>query len=189
GVNLPASPAEPVRKGKGVMGSAPKTTEDRNRVKKALSVTLESYLEEICALQERFGAVRITDLAERMGCRLPTATSAVRRLAKLELINYESYRPVTLTEKGQATVRELTSRHKVIADFLQNVLAFPGPVSQQEACRLEHRIGSRILRRLRLYMLFLRDRPVAVEALQKRTRKFSSFVRQRARKSGSGRPT
>lgn len=165
---------------------ATKAADSKGTVKVRLSNTLESYLEEVYSLQKKFGAVRVTDLAERMGCKLPTATSAVRRLAALGLINYETYRPVTLTEAGEASVRELTSRHKILADVLQNLLAFSGPVAEKEACELEHLVAPRILRRLRLFMSFLRTLPPSTISLKEQTRKFATFVRSRAKKAQSG---
>lgn len=152
----------------------------RQTNKPVISGTLESYLEEVATLQKQYGAVRITDLAERMGCRLPTATSAVRRLHKLALVNYEAYRPITLTPSGEATVRQLAQRHRLLEDFFLNLLLLPASVAEQEACRLEHRIPTRILRRLRIFLDFFRSRPDLLKAWDGQESSFQHFLKKPA---------
>lgn len=154
-----------------------------------LSTTLETYLEAIAELQDRYGAVRVTDLAERMGCRRPTATSALLRLSKLNLIRYESYRPVTLTPEGEAAVRRLDGRHRVLADFLMSILAMPEEAAESEACQLEHRVSREVLRRLGLFMVFVRSQPVLRKDLETLHSSFSEFLaRPRLRGEGAGEP-
>jgi DtxR family Mn-dependent transcriptional regulator len=148
--------------------------------KPSLSTTLESYLELISELQEKYGAVRVTDLAQKMGCKTPTATSALRRLSRLELIHYEAYRPVTLTDTGKATIRKLSLRHRILADFLAGVLALPADFADEEACRLEHRVSPRMLTRLAQYLEFLREHdPDGVRLAEERQR-FETFLEERA---------
>ncbi|HEY9069936.1 MAG TPA: metal-dependent transcriptional regulator [Candidatus Ozemobacteraceae bacterium] len=158
-----------------------KASPDRSRSNQGLSSTLESYLEQIHELQRKYGAVRVTDLASAMGCTTPSATNALRRLAKLELINYETYRPVTLTKLGESAIRRLDSRHRVLADFFLNVLELPGEFAEEEACRLEHRVSPATVTRLAEFMEFLHegagDAPLVRQQLE-----FSKF---RERKRGS----
>jgi len=145
-------------------------------VKFKLSTTLESYLEKTHDIQKKYGAVRVTDLATEMGCRLPSVTSALRRLAKLSLVNYEAYRPVTLTKEGLSAVRKLSCRHRIIADFLIDILALPKDFSEEEACKLEHRISVRILNRLGSYVDFIRELPDGSSALKMQREKFLKFL-------------
>lgn len=152
-----------------------------------LSTTLETYLEAIAELQEQYGAVRVTDLADRMGCRRPTATSALLRLAKLQLIRYQSYRPVTLTPEGEAMVRRLDGRHRVLADFLSSILAMPAESAETEACQLEHRVSREVLRRLGLFMVFVRSQPVLCRDIQALRESFAEFLaRPRAKTESPG---
>ena len=144
--------------------------------KKDISTTLESYLEEIHSLQLRYGAVRTTDLAEKMGCRVPTATSALSRLAKLGLINYEAYRPVTLSERGVEAIKELDMAQRVLAEFMCEVLAMPEDEAEKEACRLEHRLSARVLQRIKLLMAFMKSDPGRAEQLKARKDKFREFL-------------
>jgi len=151
-----------------------------------LSTTLETYLEAISELQELYGAVRVTDLADRMGCRRPTVTSALLRLSKLHLIRYESYRPVTLTAVGEATVRRLDGRHRVLADFLSSVLAMREEAAETEACQLEHRVSREVLRRLWLFMVFVRSQPILHKDLAALRVSFAEFLARPRTKAASG---
>lgn len=151
--------------------------------KKKISATLESYLESIKSLQRKYGAVRVTDLAERMGCKMPSVTSALRRLVKIGLINYETYRPVTLTRDGEKTVQELNSRHRILADFFKTVLGLDPEFSEAEACRLEHRISPEILHRLETLMAFIRSDPDQEKQMAEFCRNFQHFADDRGSSS------
>lgn len=144
-----------------------------------LSPVLEAYLELILELQQQFGAVRVTDLAEKMGRRLPSVTSALRRLAKLQLIHYESYRPVTLSPSGKKLVSTLSGRHRVLADFFQTFLQLDPNISESEACNLEHKISPKILRRLEELMNFTHSLPESTKLIQEHRINFGAFLKQK----------
>jgi len=143
-------------------------------MKNRVSGALESYLEQIADLQQEFGAVRTSDIAERMGCKRSSVTSALQRLSEKGLINYQSYRPVTLTEEGKRTISTLSRYHGILADFLENVLAFPGEFAQNEACRLEHRVSQCTIERMRDFMEYLKIEKPGVEV-----KKFASFLKNK----------
>ncbi|HPW57221.1 MAG TPA: metal-dependent transcriptional regulator [Candidatus Rifleibacterium sp.] len=123
-------------------------------MKDRVSGALESYLEQIAELQQEHGAVRTSDLAERMGCKRSSVTNALQRLSEKGLINYQAYRPVTLTEEGQKTIMALSRYHGILAQFLGEILAFSEDFAQQEACRLEHRVSAATIERMRAYLEF-----------------------------------
>ncbi len=127
-------------------------------MKERVSGALESYLEQIDELQREFGAVRTSDIAERMGCKRSSVTSALQRLSEKGLINYKAYRPVTLTIEGEKTIRALNRYHRTLADFLTKILAFEEEFAQHEACRLEHRISASTIERMQAYLDFENNR-------------------------------
>jgi len=124
-------------------------------MKNRVSGALESYLEQIADLQKEFGAVRTSDLADRMGCKRSSVTNALQRLSEKGLINYQSYRPVTLTAEGEKTIAALSRYHGILAEFLENILAFPEEFAQEEACRLEHRVSQCTIERMQVYCEFI----------------------------------
>ena len=66
-----------------------------------LSENLEDYLETISSLSSRTGAARPTDIANALKVKKPSVTSALNALAERGLVEYEKYRPVTLTKDGK----------------------------------------------------------------------------------------
>ena len=124
---------------------------------KRLSMSLESYLETIADLQTKFGAVRTSDLAEKMGCKRSSVTNALRKLSAKGLINYQAYRPVTLTKSGHIAISKLTMYHRIIEDFLKNILALSEDFASEEACRLEHNLSRETIERLKVFMEFMRS--------------------------------
>ncbi len=64
------------------------------------------------------------------------------------LINYETYSPVTLTPEGFKTASKIMYRHKVLFEFLHNLLQLPEDVANENACRIEHQIDDMVLERL-----------------------------------------
>jgi DtxR family Mn-dependent transcriptional regulator len=147
------------------------------KVKKKLSGALESYLENIADLQSEHGAVRTSDLAKKMGFSLPSVTSALKRLAEKELIRYESYRPVILTEKGKETISRLNRFHGILADFLTNVLVFPEEYAQEEACLLEHKISIETLERIEKLMIYVRNPSAKKDFLDHHKKDFAEFLK------------
>lgn len=126
---------------------------------KKVSVALEAYLENIALLENELGHVRTSDLAQKMNCRLPSVTNALKRLAKLGLISYKPYKPFYLTDKGKAAIKKLEKYHESLAEFLHNVLNFPEDFSQKEACKLEHVISPAILARISEFNTFVCNKP------------------------------
>jgi len=124
-----------------------------------LSSALESYLEKIYELQQEYGAVRPTDLALEMGCKTPSVTSALQRLAKLGFINYETYRPVTLSPTGKEAAKKLNQNHSILANFFHNLLGISSEASDTEACKLEHQIAQQVVHRIGDFMAFLESTP------------------------------
>jgi len=144
-----------------------------------LSMSLETYLETIADLQQKHGAVRTSDLAESIGCKRSSVTVALQRLAEKGLINYQTYRPVTLTEEGEKAIARLSRFHGIIEDFLENVLAMDTEFAQEEACKLEHGISKQTVERLKEYLDFLRQPGQVIES-EKIPATFAAFLKNKA---------
>jgi len=50
-------------------------------------------------LKKQNGNVRVTDIANKMNCTKPSVNKAIYNLKNNELLNYESYGTIELTEK------------------------------------------------------------------------------------------
>ncbi|PIE62021.1 MAG: DtxR family iron (metal) dependent repressor [Desulfobacterales bacterium] len=107
-----------------------------------LSENLEDYLEIILALQIRNKVARSKDIASALDIQRASVTGMLKKLAALNLINYEPYGFVTLTPKGETIAKEITSRHTVFRQFLIKYVGLDEDVADDTACRLEHAVDN-----------------------------------------------
>ena len=113
-----------------------------------LSEHLEDYLETIAALSSENGSARITDIANAMSVKKPSATSALNTLAEKGLVEYEKYRPVVLTKEGRKRAQNVLRKHKLLKGFLVGVLGVPEASANMAACRMEHALEDPIMEKL-----------------------------------------
>ena len=65
------------------------------------TATAEDYLERIYALIEEKGYGRVSDIAEALQVRPSTVTRMVQKLDEQNLLEYQRYRGLSLTEEGE----------------------------------------------------------------------------------------
>lgn len=118
--------------------------------KHSLTAVQEDYLEAIYRLQlETSGQdVRVSDIAARLGTKLPTVTRAVRRLSVIELLHHPLRGRVRLSGSGRQMAVEIVHRHDDIVSFFVEVLGLRLTEAELDACRIEHGISARTAQRL-----------------------------------------
>ena len=68
---------------------------------------MEDYLEAIFTLSEEKRIVRVKDIAQRLGVKMPTVTNMLKTLGQQGFIDYEKYEYLELTKKGRAALRDM----------------------------------------------------------------------------------
>jgi len=124
-----------------------------------LTPTLEDYLGAILRFQRQKGFARVKDISECLRVAKSAVTAALRSLAAKGLINYAPYEPVTLAAKGRRQADQLLLRHRIIRDFVENVLAIESERAERIACEMEHAIDGRALERFVCFLAFISTRP------------------------------
>ncbi len=124
-----------------------------------LSESLEDYLETIYLLENEKGTIRVRDIAERRGVRMPSVVEALRRLRQRQLVDYEARGEVRLTQAGRDLARLVLERHEFLKGFLVNILGVDPGTAERDACAMEHQISSKTLARLASFYHFLRSCP------------------------------
>jgi DtxR family transcriptional regulator, Mn-dependent transcriptional regulator len=119
-----------------------------------LSPRQEDYLEAILALDGGAGA-RPTDLARRLKVRAPSVTAGLRTLAAKGVVRHARYGAVTLTPRGRLAARAVTARHEALRHFLQRVLTVSARDAEAAACRMEHALPARVLRKIVSFLDFV----------------------------------
>ncbi len=125
---------------------------------KKLSATLEDYLAVANKFQREKRFARVSDIASHLGVAKSAVTAALQSLSSKGLINYQPYEPVTLTNEGQHVADEILLRHRIILDFLRDVLAVEVKQAESIACEMEHAINIPALEKFVCFLAFIGTR-------------------------------
>ncbi len=125
----------------------------------SLSASLEDYLGAIYHLVEENRVARVRDISARMNVNMSSVTGALRQLSSYDLVNYEPYQVITLTEAGLARAKDLVRRHNALKNFLLNVLSLAPEVAEDNAHRMEHAVDGETLERLASFAEFVERCP------------------------------
>jgi len=114
-----------------------------------LTPIAQDYLKVIWSAVE-WGEPPITTkaLAERFATSQANVSGTMRRLEAQDLVSYEPYKPVVLTELGQRLALGMVRRHRLIETFLAQVLGYGWEEVHEDAERLEHAASERFLTRI-----------------------------------------
>lgn len=125
----------------------------------ALSASLEDYLEVILWSVAATGAARVRDIAAQLQVQASSVTGALRLLAEKQFVHYSPYEAVTLTPEGFEEATRIVQRHRVLREFLTEVLGIKAEAADQGACLLEHGISGEIVHRLGQFMEYIKTLP------------------------------
>jgi DtxR family transcriptional regulator, Mn-dependent transcriptional regulator len=116
------------------------------------SQTVENYLKAILqaqrASEDDGRLVPMGQLAAALGVVPGTATTMVKTLAESGLVRYEPYMGVRLTPAGERLAALVLRRHRLIEQFLVQVLGMNWSEVHDEAERLEHAVSERLIDRI-----------------------------------------
>jgi DtxR family Mn-dependent transcriptional regulator len=109
------------------------------QVVETVTSAVEDYAKAIYALETRCGgAVSTTALAERLNVTAASASSMVKKLAEMDLVEHEPYRGVQLTDQGRRIALEVLRHHRLLEVYLAEELGVPWDRVHDEAEVLEH---------------------------------------------------
>jgi len=126
-----------------------------------LTPAMEDYLEAIFNLGKVKRAIRVKDIAKRLGVKMPTVTNMLKTLSGRGFIDYEKYEYIELTRKGHRVGKEIHRRHSVLRGFLTDILKINPKKADEEACKMEHGVSSSTLNRFVEFMEFIQSCPRA----------------------------
>ena len=120
---------------------------------------MEDYLEAIYRLEMQRGTVRVKDIAAAMAVKMPSVTSALQTLSQQGVLSYTRYRPVEFTPEGRRIAKGVYNRHQALREFLTDILQLDPKIAEEQACAMEHSVGSETLRRLLTLVDFIKRCP------------------------------
>jgi len=121
-----------------------------------LTFTEENYIKAIYTIQDRNekGEVSVNEIAERVQTRPATVTDMFKKLSEKELIHYEKYKKVQLTEAGTKIALSILRKHRLWETFLCEKLNFAWDEVHEVAEQLEHIRSQKLIDRIDEYLGF-----------------------------------
>ncbi|MBP6472776.1 MAG: metal-dependent transcriptional regulator [Chloroflexi bacterium] len=109
---------------------------------------IEDYLKTIYTLAEVESPVSTSRIADARQVKPGSVTSMLRRLAGLNLVNYEKHYGVTLTDNGEKIALEVIRHHRLLELYLMEALGFGWDEVHEQADLLEHVISEKLEERI-----------------------------------------
>jgi DtxR family Mn-dependent transcriptional regulator len=117
------------------------------------TATVENYLKALYRLGPKAAGnnkamAPMGELARSVGVTPGTATLMIKRLADRGLVRYEPRSGAALTRKGNRAALDVLRRHRLIEQFLVQIVGLDWSEVHEEAEVLEHAISERLLQRI-----------------------------------------
>ncbi|QVK20354.1 metal-dependent transcriptional regulator [Mycoplasmatota bacterium] len=113
-----------------------------------LSQSIEDYIEHIYILSNEKG-VRITDLAKRMNVSKASANDAVKRLVDMKYVTHQRYGNIFINDAGKVIAEKIIEKHRIISQFLSEVLGVSSETADKDACEIEHIISEETFEKIK----------------------------------------
>lgn len=117
-----------------------------------ISKALEEYLKTMYVLKKQNGNIRVTDIAEKMNCTKPSVNKAINNLKSHNLVNYETYGAIELTEEGETLAKKVLEAYDIVYLFLKDVLNLETEEAKKEAEKIKLAITDNTINKLAKYV-------------------------------------
>ena len=113
-----------------------------------ISQAMEDYLKAIYKLHEWNEQVPTSVLADYMNVAPASVTNMCKKLADMNLLEYEPYQGVKFTPTGEKLALEVVRHHRLLELYLAEALGVPWDKVHAEAEKLEHVISEDLEERM-----------------------------------------
>ena len=117
-----------------------------------ISKSLEEYIKTMYILKKQNGNVRVTDVAEKMGCSKASVNKALNNLKDNNLVNYETYGTIEITDAGVDLAQKILESYDIVFVFLKDVLGMEADLSQKEAENMKSSMSDETINKLAKYV-------------------------------------
>jgi len=119
----------------------------KKKIKRLTSQKEEDYLEVIYELIKWKGYAKVKDIAKILNVKSSTVSKMLNVLSQKNLVVYEKYGGIVLTENGIKVAEEIIKKHKIIFDFLI-LLKVNSEEANIEAETIEHVISENTINKI-----------------------------------------
>ena len=117
-----------------------------------MSENTEMYLITIVMLQEDGQPVPLPALAQALDISPVSTNEMCRKLSERDLVDYQPYKGVTLTAKGDLIAQQILRRRRLWEVFLVDELGVEPQEAEEMACNLEHATTDLLAQRLVVFL-------------------------------------
>jgi len=126
-----------------------------------ISGRAEDYLRSIYEIVKRKGFARVKDIAHELNVKPSSVVEMMKKLREMNLVIYEKYGGVRLTDKGEELAEVVKRRHETFRKFLELIFV-PRDVALRDAHILEHKLHPKTILQFTRFVEFIishADRP------------------------------
>ena len=116
-----------------------------------ISKSLEEYLKTMYVLKKQNGNIRVTDIANKMNCSKSGVNKAINILKENNLINYEVYGTIELTDAGEDLAKKILETYDIVYLFFKEVLNLDDELAKSEAEKVKLAITDETTNKLAKY--------------------------------------
>ena len=117
-----------------------------------ISKSLEEYLKTIYIIEKQNDKPRVTDIAEKMNCTKPSVNKSLKLLKEKELVIYEPYGQIELTEEGKKLAKKILEANDIVYLFLREILGEDEEIAESEAKKIKMEMNDTTLNKLAKYL-------------------------------------
>ena len=132
----------------------------KEEVRKEHTASMEDYLEAIANLGAGKKVVKVKQISEMRGVKMPSVTSALKKLSEQELVEHERYGRIKLTPEGAKVAGDVVHRHEALTRFFSQALGIDQAAAEEDACKIEHVISPLGMERLAKFVEFIEACPL-----------------------------
>ncbi|GAA4066069.1 transcriptional regulator MntR [Amphibacillus indicireducens] len=120
--------------------------------------SMEDYIEQIYLLIDTKGYARVSDIAEGLDVHPSSVTKMVQKLDKDGYLNYEKYRGLILTKRGEKIGERLVYRHDLLEQFLE-IIGVDHDKIYEDVEGIEHHLSWNAIDRIGNLVQYLKMNP------------------------------
>ena len=117
-----------------------------------ISKSLEEYLKTIYIIQKQKDQPKVTSIAEKMNCTKASVNKALKQLTAKELIDYEPYGKIELTEEGTRLAKKILEANDIVYLFLKEILGEEKGIAEEQAKEIKMVMKDTTLNKLAKYV-------------------------------------
>ena len=106
-----------------------------------LSANIEEYLESIYKISQSEESVKTSRISKDLGITAASVSEMLKRLDKMDYVEYSQYKGAKLTGKGLKIAKNITRKHRLLERFLHDILKLKDHFLHDQACEMEHTLS------------------------------------------------